>query len=62
MEISIEERKEAIRKEMNNVMFQIEMNKFNNEKLIELKEAYNNLKKEYKKLLIEEKMAPKKCK
>lgn len=62
MEISIEERKEDIRKDMNNVLFQIEINKFNKEKLIELKEAYNNLKKEYKKILIEEKMLSDKCK
>lgn len=58
----MEERKEEIRKEMNKIMFEMQMTKFNEEKFAQLKEVHNQLKKEYKQILFEEKTSSKKCK
>ena len=49
--------KQMIEKEMKRIMLEMELNKFDLPKRAELKEQYNELKKKYAQILIDERQA-----
>lgn len=51
--------KQIIEKEMKRILLEIELSKFDLDKSKKLKEEYNQLKKSYTQILLEEKQKPK---